>query len=105
MENISLLRELRGGINRRFGDIVDRIIMFGSRASGAARDYSDYDVLIILKNRYDWRREDEIRDVCYDLCIENDIVIDAKFISKDELRTLKGRQPFILNAMETGISI
>ncbi|HOS40897.1 MAG TPA: hypothetical protein PLG31_14270 [Spirochaetota bacterium] len=104
MDNISLLNELRGRITNRFGDIAERRILFGSRTQGLARDYSDYGILIVLKNSYDWRREDAIRDLCYDLCIEYGIVIDTKFISSGELNTVKGKQPFFLNAIETGIS-
>ncbi len=40
---------------RKLGVGVDKIILFGSRARGEAVDESDYDILIVLAGRPDWR--------------------------------------------------
>ncbi|MCZ7402872.1 MAG: nucleotidyltransferase domain-containing protein [Candidatus Methanoperedens sp.] len=44
-----------------FGNNLKAIILFGSRASGMARKYSDYDLLIIAENLpSDWRKRDNL---------------------------------------------
>jgi len=44
-----------------FGNNLKAIVLFGSRASGVARKYSDYDLLIIAENvPLDWRKRDNI---------------------------------------------
>ena len=39
----------------KLGVGVERIILFGSRARGDAREDSDYDILIVIKGEIDWR--------------------------------------------------
>ncbi|MFA4955622.1 MAG: nucleotidyltransferase domain-containing protein [Candidatus Methanoperedens sp.] len=44
-----------------FGNNLKAIVLFGSRASGIARKYSDYDLLIIAeKLPSDWRKRDNL---------------------------------------------
>jgi len=44
-----------------FGNSLKAIVLFGSRASGMARQYSDYDLLVIAENlTSDWRKRDNI---------------------------------------------
>jgi len=44
-----------------FGNNLKAIVLFGSRASGIARKYSDYDLLVIAENLpSDWRKRDNI---------------------------------------------
>ena len=44
-----------------FGNNLKAIVLFGSRASGMARKYSDYDLLVITENLpSDWRKRDNI---------------------------------------------
>ncbi len=105
MDHKLLLKSIKTNINNQLGNIADKVILFGSRVEGTARDYSDYDILIVLKNDYDSELERKIYDVCYDLDLKYDIIIDIKLISKNELLTIKGKQPFIANAFETGIHI
>ena len=39
----------------RLGIGVEKIILFGSRARGDYREDSDYDILVVVKERLDWR--------------------------------------------------
>lgn len=103
IDNKHLLMELHDDLTAALGDIVDRIILYGSRAKGTAHDYSDYDVLIILKKNYDREMEWSVREICYELNLKHDILIDAKLFFTDELNTIRGKQPFVLNAFENGL--
>ncbi len=61
--------------------------------------------ILILKKSYDWRFENEIYDICSDINLKYDIITDIKIISKEELQTIRGKQPFIQNAINYGITI
>ncbi len=44
-----------------FGNDLKAIVLFGSRASGEAKKYSDYDFLVVAENLpADWRQRDTI---------------------------------------------
>ncbi len=105
MNKIEIMKELKQLIQHRFAGSVEKIILFGSQINGKARDYSDYDILIILKNDYDWRTENEILDLCYQIDLKYDIITDIKIVSKNELNTEIGSQPFILDALENGVAV
>lgn len=105
MKNLSALQELKALLIQKYPDYIDQLILFGSQVNGTAREYSDYDILLILKKPYDWQFENEIYDTCADINVEYDIITDVKMISWEELQTLRGKQPFIQNALHEGIRI
>ena len=47
----SILAEFARRVRHALGDRVRRIVLFGSHARGDARDYSDYDVLVVVDRR------------------------------------------------------
>ena len=103
MNNTLLLRQIKEYLSSRFPEIIEKIILFGSRIEGNAREHSDYDLLIIVKGKHDWRQKDDILDAICELNIKYDIIIDAHIISTGELATIRGKQPFIQHAIETGV--
>jgi len=52
-----VLLRFRSAAKEIFGDRLERLVLFGSRARGEARTDSDYDVAIFLKDFTDRRRE------------------------------------------------
>jgi len=78
-------------------------VLFGSQASGKAHKDSDYDILIVLKQKADWRIEREISDVCYEIDLKYDIITDTHIIGESELLTLRGKQPIFVNALTNGL--
>lgn len=78
--------------------------MFGSQATGEAAFFSDYDILIIVSHPVTWKKEREIVDEVYSIDLKYDILTDIKIISEPELKTLKGKQPYIQHALEEGIT-
>lgn len=105
MDNLKILKQLKKSLIQRFSNDIDRIVLFGSQCKGTDQPYSDYDVLVVLKSGYDWRKEEEISNICYQVDLQYDIYTDVKVISLKELDSLKGKQPFIINAMEEGITV
>lgn len=77
--------------------------MFGSRVFGGSTKDSDFDKLIVLKKKVDWKQEREISDMCYDIESKYDIILDTHVIGEEELSTLRGKQPIFVNALEKGI--
>ena len=100
----TILKELRNLLATRFGDDIENVILFGSRAKGAAHKNSDYDVLIVLNRDYDWQYQGEIISVIYTLELKYDIFIDTKIISTYELQhTIRGKHPLYVDAVREGI--
>ncbi len=84
------------------GDNLKDIILFGSQLSDDTRNDSDYDILIIVKNKADWKLERKISDICYEIDLKYNIITDTHILSENELNTPRGRQPIFLNAINQG---
>lgn len=101
----NILNDLRNLLFSKFSDNLKDIVLFGSHAYGNAKKDSDYDILIILKQKADWKTEREISDMCYEIDLKYDIVTDTHIIGEAELLTLRGKQPIFVNAISKGLHI
>lgn len=45
-----ILKRLRAALDEVYGDRIERVVLFGSRARGDARPDSDYDIAVFIKN-------------------------------------------------------
>lgn len=98
-----MLNDLDHLLRSRFPDILKDVILFGSRVYGKGHKDSDYDILIILKQKADWKTEREISDICYEIDLKYNIITDTHIMSVSELSTLRGKQPVFLNAISKGL--
>jgi len=98
-----IIRDLKNHLSQHFRDEIIQVILFGSQAINQENPESDYDVLVILKSKPDWRVKERIIDLCYDIDLKYDIFIDVHLLSEDELMELRGKQPVFLNAIQNGI--
>jgi len=105
MFNQEAMRELKNLLYRTFPDEIERVILFGSQVTDQAREYSDYDILVIVNHPYDWRFKDKIYDTTYDIDLKYDLFTDVKVISTSELNTIHGQLPFIQAAFEHGVTL
>jgi predicted nucleotidyltransferase len=63
-EDDPILARFRAALDEMYGDRIERIVLFGSRARGDARSDSDYDVAIFLKEMPDrWPELDRLADL------------------------------------------
>ena len=62
------------GVRMRFGDRLDALTLFGSRARGEGRDDSDLDILVLAKDLSRKERRD-ILDLGADVGLEHHLVL------------------------------
>jgi len=98
-----ILNDFNSLLKHRFSDDLKDLILFGSQATGHARKESDYDFLIILKQKADWKTEREISDLSFEIELKYNIVTDTHILGESELTTLRGKQPVFLNALSKGL--
>lgn len=101
--NHKILADLKKHLIQNYNGSIKEIVLFGSHASGKSTQDSDYDVLIVLDNDYSAKDENIILDLCYDINLKYDILIDAHLLSQREIETIRGKQPIFVNALKNGI--
>lgn len=105
MENpIMVLKELKRDLVAQFGDNINDVILFGSQASGKSSEDSDYDILILLSQDYDWKYQNLVFDKAFDVGLKYRVLFDLHLLSLNEKNnTLKGKEPIFINAIQKGI--
>jgi len=99
-----LLKDLKSLLSEQFGDNVSNVYLFGSRAKGKNHQDSDYDVLILLNEDYNWTYKDKIIEAIYEIELAWEVFIDVKVISKNELEhSIKGQNPLYEDAINEGV--
>jgi predicted nucleotidyltransferase len=80
MENAidSVLSRFRAALDKAYGERIERVVLFGSRARGDARPNSDYDVAVFLEDLDNFGQEaDRIAEIETDILYDNGAVINA----------------------------
>jgi len=71
-----ILKRFRAALDELYGERIERVVLFGARARGAAREDSDYDVAVFLKDLIDrWQEIDRIVPVVTDIIDDTVAVI------------------------------
>lgn len=102
-DKYQILNDLKSMLSKNLGDKLKEVILFGSQAYGGANDDSDYDFLIILAQKPDWKLRNSISDYCFDLDLKYETFLDVHILGEEELSTLRGKQPIFQKAIEKGI--
>jgi len=104
IDPILVLRQLKNHLDSEFGDNIVDVILFGSQASGLSIEDSDYDVLILVSNDYDWKYQDLLFDKAFDIGLKYGVLFDLHLLSLNEKNnTLRGKEPIFEKAFEKGI--
>ena len=71
--SLPVLRRFRAAVAEIYGDRLERVVLFGSRARGEAGADSDYDVAVFLRDMSDRAAElDRLADIATDILYRPD---------------------------------
>lgn len=99
-----ILQSVKTRLETVFTNRISKVVLFGSQAKNKEKKDSDYDILIITTDTFTWQERDGIRDICYEISLDNDILIDSKIISQIEIdSSIWGKHPLITDALNYGI--
>jgi len=74
----AILKRFRAALDTIYGDRIERVVLFGSRARGDGGPDSDYDVAVFLRGMSDRRAEmDRLADAETELLYDTGAVINA----------------------------
>ena len=100
----NILCRLRVGLSEILLDHLVAVYLYGSQARGEARSDSDIDVIIILRDEFDYGEMlDRTIDLVADLSLEFDVVISRAFVSKE--RYENEMSPFFMNVRREAVPV
>jgi uncharacterized protein len=102
-ETTKIIGDLKQRLTNQLKHDLKDVILFGSQISCKNTQDSDYDILIILKEKPDWKLERTISDICYEIDLQYGIFTDIHILHENELSTLRGKQPIYSNAIKEGL--
>jgi predicted nucleotidyltransferase len=99
-----LLTELKDGLRGIYGDRLEGVFLFGSRARGDAEDDSDVDVLLVLDHVLDYGAEiARASEFVAALSLAHDTVVSLVFASGEHW--LRRRTPFLINVRREAVPL
>ncbi len=95
------LKRFRNKLQKRYA--IERMILFGSRARGQSRQFSDVDLIVVSRRFY---RKGTI-ERAVPLYLEWDLNVPVDFLcyTPEEFKTLSARGGLVREALREGISI
>ena len=104
-EEQNWLEVYRQALSQQFPGLVERIIIFGSKARGTATADSDLDLLVVIREG-DWRLKDAITQPGYLLAIGTDVVPSIIVYTVEEWELHRKRQaPFWQTVTRDGVIV
>ena len=95
---------LKQVLTRDFGLV--KLVLYGSKARGDSHRESDIDVLLVLRDEFDWRTKHAVYDVCFDINLEYDVLIQPIIYSQARYDDpLIRATPLYQNVLEEGVAV
>lgn len=99
-----ILSQVKESLINLYQDQLQSIILYGSQARKDAQEFSDIDILVILKSQINPYLEiNKTSEIIAEICLNYDVVISRHFISSDKFEHTN--TPFIHNVKKEGIII
>ncbi|TAE58649.1 MAG: nucleotidyltransferase domain-containing protein [Nostocales cyanobacterium] len=97
-----ILQEIKQSLCNLYQDQLEAIILYGSQAREDAKEFSDIDILVVLKSEINPYHEiDRTSQIISAICLNHDIVISRHFISSTKFEN--ENTPFNYNVKKEGI--
>ncbi|HEY3908666.1 MAG TPA: nucleotidyltransferase domain-containing protein [Stellaceae bacterium] len=98
-----ILKRFRAALDQLYGDRIERVVLFGSRARGDTHEDSDYDIGVFLHDLTDrWRELDRLADLRSDILNDTEAFIDAKPYPAGAYRE---RKSLMLEILRDGVDL
>ena len=98
-----ILRRFRTAIDEAYGDRIERVVLYGSRARGEALSDSDYDIALFFWNPASfWDEMGPLSEIETDILYDTGAVISAKPFPAGAYRK---RTPFMNEIRRDGLDI
>src|SRR5580658_5965847 len=98
-----ILKRFRAAVQERYGDRIERVMLFGSRARGDAQPDSDYDIALFLRNPASfWVEMGPLSEIETDILYDTGAVISAKPFPAGSYRR---RTPFMREIRRDGVDL
>src|SRR6266498_4349790 len=99
-----ILKKLKKELIQIYGDQIHSILLYGSRARGDERPDSDIDILIVLKNEFNYSEMLRLSsERTASLSLENDVVISRAFVSREQFE--HRQTPFLMNVRREAVQV
>jgi Nucleotidyltransferase domain. len=104
-DKLKLIKEIILNAARKYDIEIEKIILFGSRAKGNYKDYSDWDILIVTREELDKKVLDEFWEIL-DWELAKYIVPEIIIIDNESLKKYSEYKGFVYYwALKEGITI
>ena len=105
MDNLQeVFEKMIPGFQTIFGNVLERIILYGSVARGTQTVESDVDIAVIVR-KYTEDMHDKMIDLTVDLELEYNKVLSVLLIDYDNFREWEDVLPFYKNMKKDGIML
>jgi len=100
-----IVTEFAERVTRRFGDRITRMVFFGSRAHGCPKPDSDYDILLVVRER-NQALIDQLYDEALDVLLQSGVELSLKIYTEEMFQKgLACRNPFLCSVATTGVEL
>jgi predicted nucleotidyltransferase len=100
----TVLTQVQQNLKQLYGEQLEKLILYGSQARGTAQPDSDIDILIVLKDVFNYSQESEkISQLIADLCLEYNVLISCAFANSEQLEN--HNSGFFRNVRKDGLVI